>query len=754
VVRARTVAAGGDVPGAKRLLDGVLARGPADEDALMLRAELLFATQQTDAALAAVREVLAVRANHLQAHAVLLGHHLLQSDLDAAARQLAALRKVRPKHPQTVYFEARLAAQRGDLAAADEGIKQLLKAGSQSAQVLHLAGVVALQRGELEQADLYFGKVLQQFPQSAGVRHMQARVAMRRGDPGRVLVILEPLLRAARSDATTLTLAAAAHAQHGDMRAAEEFFARALKADPDDPGLRTDLARTRLARGDASALVELEAVAASDPGDTADMPLIAAAVNRRDFDAARRAADRLVDKQPDKAPAHVLRAQVRQAQGDHAQARAGFERALAIDAGHFPALAGLVDLDLREGKPDAARARLLQFLESHPKSAQGHGALAELDWRAGRPAAQIVASFVKAIAADPNDARPRARLVDFHLSRHDTSAAMAAAQAGASVAPNDPAMLERLARAQLAAGSAQQALVTFNRLATLVPRSPTPLMGVADAQLALGNAGGALHAARRAHAIAPDDAAVNRKLVVTLLAAQQAAAALDAAQSAARRVPTASWGDELLGDVYRAQGKNKEAAASYRSSLRKQPASAAAMKLHLVLLASGAGEPAAAHVQAWLRERPRDADFLVHLGLLASTHGDHAQAEGHYRQALAIEPGNVLALNNLASTLRELKKPGARQFAERANELLPNEPAFIDTLAWTLADDGQLKQAIELQVAAVARFGHVPKLRLSLAKLYLRRNEADKARTELEKLKELGSGFSGHAEVEQLLKPR
>jgi predicted Zn-dependent protease len=226
------------------------------------------------------------------------------------------------------------------------------------------------------------------------------------------------------------------------------------------------------------------------------------------------------------------------------------------------------------------------------------------------------------------------------------------------------------------------------------------------------------------------------------------------AAAAVARVPSAPWGDELAGDVHRAQGRLKEAVASYQASLRKRPTPAVAQKLHLALLASGERGQAAAHAQAWVRERPRDADFLVHLGMLASGEGNHAEAETRYQQALALEPDNVLALNNLASTLRELEKPGARKLAERATDLLPNEPAFIDTLAWALADEGELKRAVEIQSAAVAKAGHVPQLRLTLAKLYLKNNETGKARAELEKLKALGTDFPGHAEVDQLLKPR
>ena len=46
---------------------------------------------------------------------------------------------------------------------------------------------------------------------------------------------------------------------------------------------------------------------------------------------------------------------------------------------------------------------------------------------------------------------------------------------------------------------------------------------------------------------------------------------------------------------------------------------------------------------------------------------------------------NALALNNVAWLMAQQKKPGALPLAEKANKLMPDQPALMDTLAYVLA---------------------------------------------------------------------
>ena len=89
---------------------------------------------------------------------------------------------------------------------------------------------------------------------------------------------------------------------------------------------------------------------------------------------------------------------------------------------------------------------------------------------------------------------------------------------------------------------------------------------------------------------------------------------------------------------------------------------------------------------------------------------------------------NPTAVNNLAWVLWAQKKPGALEGAERANQLAPNQPVFMDTLAMILAEQGQLPRALELQKRAVALKPDAGGMRLALAKLLAKAGNKSEAR--------------------------
>ena len=70
---------------------------------------------------------------------------------------------------------------------------------------------------------------------------------------------------------------------------------------------------------------------------------------------------------------------------------------------------------------------------------------------------------------------------------------------------------------------------------------------------------------------------------------------------------------------------------------------------------------------------------------------------------LQIQPDAAAALNNLAWLAQQAHKPGGLAYAEKANAVAPNQPAFMDTLAMLLADKGDYPKAIEMQLKAVER---------------------------------------------------
>jgi predicted Zn-dependent protease len=88
--------------------------------------------------------------------------------------------------------------------------------------------------------------------------------------------------------------------------------------------------------------------------------------------------------------------------------------------------------------------------------------------------------------------------------------------------------------------------------------------------------------------------------------------------------------------------------------------------------------------------------------------------------------------------------------AERANQIAPNQPPFLDTLAFALAAEGNVARALEVQRKALELSPAAHGLRLTLARLYLDAGDKTAARRELDALSALGAAFGQQTEVEAL----
>jgi putative PEP-CTERM system TPR-repeat lipoprotein len=756
VFQARLLAGQRDVDGAMKLVDEVIAQYPQDDGAWKLKGDLLqFARNDRDGALDAYRKAIGFNARNLEAHAGAIAILFTRNDPALVKPQLDALKKVYPRHPQTRYFEAQLAFMERNFAKAKEIVTPLVQATPENVRVLQLAGAIELQAGTPMQAEAYLAKALQIAPSLPLARRLLTQTYLRLGQADKALETIEPALRAPNVDAGTLALAAEANLLAGNTKQATELFGRAAKLNPKDIRSRSAVALAEMSSGNVEGgFDQLEALAAEDTsGITADMALISAHLARREFDAALKAIDGLQQKQPDKPLPHNLRGRVQLATNKPDAARASFEEALKLDPKDFPAAAALAGLDLADSKPDAARQRFQNILAKDPKNAQAMVALAELTARTGGSKGDITKYLTDAVNAAPDAPRVRVLLIDHHLRNNQTREAMTVAQAGVAAQPNSPDLVDALGRVQLATNDHQQALASFNKLASLQPKSGLPQLRIAAVRLAMKDEPGARQSLNRALALTPNLLPAQQQLIALDMAAKKPQDALKIARTVQQQRPNEATGFVFEGDIQASHRNLDAAATAYRNALAKAPSqSETAVKLHSTLRAANKTADADRFSQAWLKDHPKDARFLFHLGDLALFQRDYAGAEARYRQTLELNPDNAIALNNVAWMMARQGKPGALEYAEKANKLAPNQPVFMDTLGYVLSEAGQHDRAIEVQKQAIAAQPNTHMFKLTLANIYIKAGKKAEAEKELNELAALGDQFNGQAEVARLLK--
>jgi len=99
----------------------------------------------------------------------------------------------------------------------------------------------------------------------------------------------------------------------------------------------------------------------------------------------------------------------------------------------------------------------------------------------------------------------------------------------------------------------------------------------------------------------------------------------------------------------------------------------------------------------------------------------------------------------------ELKRPGALEYAERAHDLAPDNPAIMDTLGEILADAGQVERGLELLGRAADAAPEAHQIRLNFAKSLIKTNRRTAARRELEQLARLDEKLPERQEAVKLL---
>ena len=754
VLQARLAAGRHDVDGALKIVEEILAQAPKTVDAWKLKGDLLrYAKNQLPEAIAAYQKAVEIRPGFLQGQVALITSYLQKGDLPAAEKQTTELTKLAPNHPQTKFLEAQLALQKKDFKLARDLVLQVLKMAPGNPQSLQLAGALELQFNSLLQAEAYLSKALAAAPELDLARRLLVATYLRSGQGAKALATLQPGLSRDNVDPELLPLAGEVYLQNGDVKKAEEYFAKATKVDPKNAKSRTSLALTHFIGGQVeSAMGELHDIAASDAGMTADMALISVHLRRQEIDQALQAIDALEKKQPDKPLAANLRGRTLLAKKDTAGARKSFERALEIDPTFFPAVASLAALDLADKKPQDAKKRFEAVLAKNPKNGQALLALAELAARSGAATDEVAKLIGDAVNANPTDAAPRLLLVDFHLRNKELKQASSAAQNAVAALPDNPELLDALGRTQQASGEFNQAIATYNKLVALQPLSPQPFMRLADVQMAAKDKEGAARSLRKALEIKPNLAQAQRAAIMLDVDGKNIQSALTTARTMQSQEPKEAVGYVLEGDINASQKNWDAAAQAYRGGMQKVNSSELAVKLHSVLLAAGKTADADKFSATWQKNNPKDAAFSLYLGDRAIARQDYAGAEKLYGAVVQLQPNSPVAYNNLAWVLAKLNKEGAVALAEKANALAPNQPAFMDTLAMLLSEKGDYAKALELQNKAVNLAPQNPLFKLNLAKIQIKGGNKAEGRKTLEGLAALGDKFGGQAEVASLLK--
>jgi tetratricopeptide (TPR) repeat protein len=348
---------------------------------------------------------------------------------------------------------------------------------------------------------------------------------------------------------------------------------------------------------------------------------------------------------------------------------------------------------------DAAGAvdSLQKALQSDPDSGVAHywlGLAFDQQHNEGRAEAE----WREAVRIRPDLTEAQSALASLEKLRGDIDALLQTAQQIINAQPSaaDGYLLKGEAeisrqRYNDAQQDAQQALQR-------APQSPAPYIQFGNIHLAQKQYADAERFYQQALDKDPSSSIGLSGLMNTYFAEKQTDKAIAAANAQIAKVPNNSDFYDLLGTaLFNARKDLHGADAALHKAIELNKNNIDALeKLGKVQVQEGSIDQAIALYQQSIKDNPRDVRFYILTGEFYEAKQNWDQAKNMYQQALAIQPDQPLASNNLAYLL--LQQGGnidvALAMAQTARRGMPDSPNAADTLGWAYYQKGVYQTAI------------------------------------------------------------
>ena len=201
-----------------------------------------------------------------------------------------------------------------------------------------------------------------------------------------------------------------------------------------------------------------------------------------------------------------------------------------------------------------------------------------------------------------------------------------------------------------------------------------------------------------------------------------------------KRHPKASAGYQLEGDILMGQNKAAQALPAYEKALALTKSNELTIKLAHALRESGKASEADRRLELWMQQYPKDVRVRLYKAETLLATGQHKEAAARLEAVLALQPGHVAALNNLALAYQLGKDARAQGVAEQAHGLAKANPVIMDTLGWILVEKGDTARGVALLRQASTLAPRARDIRYHLAVGLFKSGDRKGARKELDVL--------------------
>jgi tetratricopeptide (TPR) repeat protein len=671
-----------------------------------------------------------------EAHYQISLAYLASGDLRHGVASLRKTLELNPKHTAAQLRLAQLmagASDQGVLKDAQHRLQALLQDTSDNPDALHALALTELKLGDTAEAMRHLDMALAAAPQELMIAITLSQAKLEQKDAkGAETVLIKACENSPKSVDAAIALGRFYLSQNKTTEA-EQQFQRALAIDPNHGAALLNLATLQNQMGRKQDAEQTLKRLSGMPSFKHVYGFFLFQEGRKDE--AVREFERLANESPDDRTARTQLVAVYRSVNRVPDAEKILNQALKKNDKDLDALLQRGEMFLAAGKYEPAEADLNQVLHLQPGSAEVRYILAKL-YQARGSEPRYRQELAKALELSPYLLAIRLEFVRSLLASNNAQAALDVLN-GAPQAQRDtiPVLVVR-----------NWALWSLGDMAGMrkgidqgLARARSADLLIQDGlwKLRAGDPARARVAIEEALKIDSADLRALQALRQTYLAQKNAPMALQKVKDYAARNSKSASIQDFLGLLLMAQGDTKQAQAAFIAAKAADPGFVQAdLSLVQMDFAQGKVDDARKKLKSILSTDEGNPTARLWLGIMEEKLGDRNAAIDLYRKVTQANPNSAEASNNLAYLLAEFgnKPDEALKYAQRAVELVPEDPAYCDTLGWVLYRKGVYASAIPYLERASANQAGKDRViwKYHLAMAYAKAGDVSRGRTTLE----------------------
>lgn len=734
-------------------LDAALKIDEKNADTWLLRGDLWRSQKQGVEAEKAYSTGLTYKPEHLMLLLARASVRILNDNHPGALQDISAADKEFKDHPLALHYRGIIMFKEKKYTEAKTAFETVLTVNPDYLPTILWAGLTDYALNNLEQASHFFQQYVSMAPNASQVEAFLAVTRARLGGKKAAADLLAKLGKVDIDDPQSLVLLGQAHLLTGDKQASARYLERAIEKQPESVDLRMNLVAALLQKGDtAEAIQHAEALLKKSPKDPrANRVMIAALLESGANDKALEVIKNFEREMPNSPIPLIFRAAVMIHVNDFKAAKIELEKALKFDPNNAAVGMALAGMAVQDNQFDEARKLYQAVRDKHGEPLEALMAMYDLEVRAKEPKAARKLVEV-ANAKYPKAARP-ATIVATAYARGGLAEKALELSADATAAnPNDPDLLAARGSAFIEKGDFTNALANFTRIVKIRPEMVEAHMKLAMVQEATANFIGLRNTLQTALRLDPKHRRARMMMASQYVRDKKLDEALKMAVSVEQDFPNGIDAHILQAKVLMQLKREAEAVAMLERAQKAAPKlEMATIELAKLRFFAKQNDLGFQTLQTWLQANPDNIRATAFLAESYLAFKKDPEALETYKKILTLEPGNLIALNNVANLLAATDPKLALPYAEQAYAAFPVDASITDTLGWLLLKTGDSKRGLELTKKAADLAPNAPDVLFHHALALAQNGAKGEAKRELEKILKNQQEFQSRAEAKALL---